>query len=333
MSDRRCQNVRPSVRNPCLKNEESCEIPFIIAPRKEVNNRWKFNFGGDCDSSSSEADCEASETEGCSLKYLCDDGQYDTCPDMRRTCTQEESCDERKKSGKCPCKKIKKKYSSSSTEEKRKVYKGHSSSSSSSSGTEEKRKVPKKKQAKKVIKPAKQQEDTTTEKGEWKRDEETTVDNRGDWKKKGDNKKKANKADWKSVSKESTSTERIEDNKAQSVKMFVVTLADKAQSPNAFRIPEGGKVWAPRINVKRGNCYHFNVSQNAGLGALELYFTTDIMGGGVDFSAPDGPALPGTSSTTNGILSLRIDASTPSCLYYQAKNGSFRGGMIIVHDK
>lgn len=122
----------------------------------------------------------------------------------------------------------------------------------------------------------------------------------------------------------------------QPAKMFEVTLADKKYHHQAHRIEDGAKVWAvngyvgARINLRRGVTYYFRVHQSIDDGPLqEFYFTKDIEGGYTDNF---GLNIEGTGAISSGVICIKVTDQTPSCFYYQSKQGSFRGGMVVVHN-
>jgi hypothetical protein len=143
------------------------------------------------------------------------------------------------------------------------------------------------------------------------------------------------KQSWECAKTKSCSSSK---SKSATAKYFEVTLVDKELHPQADRIPQGKKALAvngyagPRINLTRGNCYKFRFEQPLvdGVEPQVLYFTRDIIGGAECLGLENGKQLPGTSSVSNGVITLRIDSETPSSFYYQLQGTPFAGGLIVV---
>ena len=133
-------------------------------------------------------------------------------------------------------------------------------------------------------------------------------------------------------------------------RVFEVTLVDGVLHPQGARIPEGGKAWAlngnpgARLNLPRGSTAKFVIKQEVvpGKEPVIFYFSKDSIGPkNSEFKYRDpefegkipgnAPILKGTPFTSDGTITLKLDDTIPSTLYYHSSEGEVRGGQIIVY--
>ena len=122
-------------------------------------------------------------------------------------------------------------------------------------------------------------------------------------------------------------------------KKFVVTFGKKDKHCHSDLNTSGDSIYingknGPVLHLYRGCTYYFSVEQSAqsnGTYAHSFVLTLNPVGNykGV---APK-PLANSFAAVASGVVSFKVESSTPRYFYYQCANHSFEGGLVIVHNQ